>query len=66
MSQQAVSAAIIRNTAVLIFSQKQKEQRHKKQLRLIDTEMNIFTPKGFQGCVRVKRPHLATLKSNNI
>jgi hypothetical protein len=30
MSQQAVSADIIPNSAVGIFSQKQKEQRHKQ------------------------------------
>jgi hypothetical protein len=30
MSQQAVSASIIPNSVVGIFSQKQKEQRHKQ------------------------------------
>ncbi len=49
MSPQGVSADIIPNSAVWIFSPKLKEQRH-KQLGLIDIEMNIFTPKGFEGC----------------
>jgi hypothetical protein len=53
MSQQAVFADIIRNSAVGIFFPKQKEQRH-KQLGYVDIEINILTPKGFEGCVRVK------------
>jgi hypothetical protein len=41
MSQQAVSVDIIQNSAVGIFSPKQKEQRH-KQLGYIDIEINIL------------------------
>jgi hypothetical protein len=39
MSQQAVSAEFIPNSAVGIFSQKQKEQRH-KQVGYIDKLIN--------------------------
>jgi hypothetical protein len=53
--QQAASVNIIPNSAVGIFSLKQKEQRH-KQLGYTDIEINIVTLKGFEGCVREKLP----------